>query len=84
VDFGEVAVESLVMIAGFLRGTELAKLPGTHLAAAAGIQDVAGASGALQRLGGTLAWIRAGLRVDLEGGEATERMSLPQGSQAEG
>lgn len=82
-DFGEVAVESLVMITGFLQGTELAKLPGTHLAATTGIQHMAGARGALQRLGGTLAWIRAGLRFYLEGKQAMERMSLPQASQAE-
>lgn len=68
-DPGEVAVESLVMIAGFLQGAELAQLPGTHLAAAAGIQDVAGAGGALQSLGGTAARGRAGLRFRLEGDE---------------
>lgn len=66
-DFGEVTVESLVMIAGFLQGAELTQLPGTHLAAATGIQDVAGAGGALQSLGGTAAWGRAGLWFHLEG-----------------
>lgn len=81
-DFGEVAVESLVVIAGLLKGTELAELPGTHLAAAAGIQHVAGASRALQRLRGTLAGVRAGLRFYLEGRQAMERVSFPQASQA--
>lgn len=71
------------MVAGFLQGAELAQLPGTHLAAATGIQDMAGASGALQRLGGTLAGVCAGLRFHLEGKQAMERVSLLQASWAE-
>lgn len=81
-DVGEVAVESLVMVAGLPQGAELAQLPGAHLAATAGIQDVAGAGGAPRGLGGTPAWVRAGLWLYLQGKQGMERMSLPQGSRA--
>jgi len=72
VDTGEVAVESLVVVTGLLQGAQLAQLPGAHSAAAAGVQHVAGASGTLQGLGGTLAWERAALGSYLQGREATE------------
>lgn len=50
-DFGEVAVEPLVVVAGLLEGAQLAQLPGAHLAAAAPVQQKAGACRALEGLG---------------------------------
>lgn len=75
-DFGEVTVESLVMVTGPVQGAEFTQLLGTHFAAATDIPHMACTRRALQRLGGTLAWECAGLWLYLEGKSHGENESI--------